>query len=90
MVHNITVHCCTQKSLPQVSGCVLTSPAPALSTKQHQLLYVNSRAAVCPVMAQLLRDWFITHVKTLAVQGTATGAGTWANAAGQKTVSGWG
>lgn len=53
---------------------MLTSPAPALSTKQHQLLYVNSRSAACPVLAQLLRDWFIKHVKTLGGQGTATGA----------------
>lgn len=61
----------------QVTGAVLTAPAPALSSKQHQLLYVNSRAAACPVLAQLLRDWFIKHVKTLAGQGAAAGTGYW-------------
>jgi hypothetical protein len=59
----------------QVTGAVLTAPVPALSTKQHQLLYVNSRPAACPVLAQLLRDWFIKHVKTLAGEGAAAGMG---------------
>jgi len=46
-----------------LSGAVLTAPTPALSSKPHQLLYVNSRAVACPMLAQLLRDWFIRHAK---------------------------
>lgn len=47
---------------------MLTAPAPALSSQQHQLLYVNSRPASCPVLAQMLRDWFIKHVSASAGQ----------------------
>lgn len=64
----------------QISGAVLTAPSPALCTKQHQLLYVNSRAAVCPVLAQLLRDWFVKHVKTLTGKGAAAGKVSCCNA----------
>jgi hypothetical protein len=62
----------------QLRGCVLTAPAPALSSQQHQLLYVNSRLASCPVLAQMLRDWFIKHVSMSAgqLESSNKGAGT--------------
>lgn len=55
----------------QLSGAVLTAPTSALSSKPHQLLYVNSRAIACPVLAQLLRDWFIRHAKASVGGDTA-------------------
>jgi DNA mismatch repair ATPase MutL len=70
-------HICSQHTQGwQVNGSVLTSPTPSLSTKQQQLLYVNNRVVSCPALAQLLRDWFTKHVKTLQAGPSGTGEST--------------
>jgi hypothetical protein len=62
----------------QLDGCVAAPPA-ALPSADQQLLYVNKQLISCPVLQQLLRDWFTRSLKAFQAANQAQGSRSYSN-----------
>jgi hypothetical protein len=62
----------------QLDGCVAAPPAAFPSTDQ-QLLYLNKQLITCPVMQQLLRDWFTRSWKAYQANNQVQGSRSYSN-----------
>lgn len=62
----------------QLEGCVAAPPA-AFPSADQQLLYVNKQLISCPVLQQLLRDWFTRSLKAFQAANQMQGSRSFSN-----------
>jgi hypothetical protein len=62
----------------QLDGCVAAPPA-AFPSADQQLLYVNKQLISCPVLQQLLRDWFTRSWKAYQASNQVQGGHSYSN-----------